>query len=696
MRKIILGATMASAIAYAMSAGVAYGDELFIEEDEPFIEEIVVEGEFRKTQLNQLAGSVSVLRPDEGAVLANHLDEILGRAANVNFAAGASRGRYIQIRGVGERGQFIEPLNPSIGLVVDGVDLSGIGTAATMFDVAQVEVFRGPQGTLYGANALAGLINVVTPAPDSTLTTAVQFDAGDYGALGAGVVVSGPLAEGAGFRISAHQYSDDGFIENDHLHEDDTNARDERTLRAKFIWGGQVTNWRLSLGQVDVDNGYDAFSLDNTRHTLSDQPGLDTQDTRYASLAADFRIWDRATLQASVGYVESDIEYGYDEDWAFVGFDPAGYSSRDLYARDVETLTAEARLVSNPAQGLWNGTLDWVLGVYSLTQDVGLQRTYSFLVDDFVSDFSVDRVALYAEVARVLANSLKLTVGARAERHESQYSDSFAVGFSPDDDLFGGRILLEKATASNGLLYGAISRGYKTGGFNADGSLDSDLREFGDEALWNLEVGYKAELIGEAMSLNVAVFRMQREDVQISTSIERMRAGGSVEFIEYIGNAAEGYNQGVEVGLSWRAVDNLTLFAEVGLLDTEFSDYTAVGGSNLDGRSQAHAPNYQFYTGGEYLFGDGWFARVEVEGKDEFYFSNSHDQMSDSYALVNATVGYETTKWSIRLWGRNLSDEDYFVRGFYFGNDPRDLYQPNLWTQLGAPRQIGVSLQANF
>jgi outer membrane receptor for ferric coprogen and ferric-rhodotorulic acid len=131
-------------------------------------------------------------------------------------------------------------------------------------------------------------------------------------------------------------------------------------------------------------------------------------------------------------------------------------------------------------------------------------------------------------------------------------------------------------------------------------------------------------------------------------------------------------------------------------LDTEFSDDTAVGGSNLDGRSQAHAPNYQFYTGGEYLFGDGWFARVEVEGKDEFYFSNSHDQMSDSYALVNATVGYETTKWSIRLWGRNLSDEDYFVRGFYFGNDPRDLYQPNLWTQLGAPRQIGVSLQANF
>ena len=88
--------------------------------------------------------------------------------------------------------------------------------------------------------------------------------------------------------------------------------------------------------------------------------------------------------------------------------------------------------------------------------------------------------------------------------------------------------------------------------------------------------------------------------------------------------------------------------------------------------------------------------RVPPEGKDEFYFSNTHDQTSDPYELVHAALGYEAESWSVRVWARNLTDEDYFVRGYYWGNDPREFYAPNLWTQLGAPRQIGVSVQASF
>ena len=92
----------------------------------------------------------------------------------------------------------------------------------------------------------------------------------------------------------------------------------------------------------------------------------------------------------------------------------------------------------------------------------------------------------------------------------------------------------------------------------------------------------------------------------------------------------------------------------------------------------------------------GWSARVEVEGKDEYYFSNSHAAKSDSYELINASVGYSSEHWSARLWGRNLSDEDYFVRGFFFGNDPRDFYTPRAFTQLGEPRQYGVTVQVNW
>jgi outer membrane receptor protein involved in Fe transport len=664
--------------------------------EEAVIEEIIVEGEFRQSNVDRLAGSVSVLRPEQGSAAANHLEEVLGRAPNVNYASGASRGRYFQIRGVGERGQFIEPLNPSVGLVVDGVDLSGVGTAATLFDVEQVEIFRGPQGTLYGANALAGLINVVTPNPTNTLTTQVRFDAGEYGALGMGAVVSGPLSERAGFRLSAHQYRDDGFIENDFLGADDTNDRDERTLRAKLDWRGDRSDWRLSVGHVDVDNGYDAFSLENDRHTRSDEPGQDVQETQYATLAATLNLLDSATLEASLGYVESDIEYGYDEDWTFVGFDPWEYSSTDLYSRDVETLTAEARLVSKPGQGLFDGSLDWVLGAYVYDQQVGLRRSYTYLSEDFVSEFGVDRLAIYGELARSLGENFNVRVGARLERHDADYDDSLGVSYRPDDDLVGGRILLERTLGSGAMLYAGVTQGYKTGGFNADGSLDADLREFGDEGLWNVEVGYKGRWLDDRLVVRGALFRMERDDIQIATSIVRVRGDGSAEFIEYTGNAAEGYNQGVEIELAWQATDRLRVHGSLGLLDTQFSDYVAAGGEDLDGRSQAHAPDYQFHLGADYLFGDGWFVTVEVEGKDEFYFSDSHGQKSQAYELVHAAIGYEADAWAVRLWGRNITDEDYFVRGYYFGNDPRVFYEPNLWTQLGAPSQVGVSLHASF
>ena len=136
----------------------------------PALEEIVVTGEFRQTDINRLPASVSVIGVQEmQARAAQHLEDVTGIVPNLNVTSGASRARYYQIRGIGERGQFEEPLNSSVGLLIDGVDFSGVGGVATLFDVEQIEVFRGPQGTRYGANALAGLINVKTNEPSDVL-----------------------------------------------------------------------------------------------------------------------------------------------------------------------------------------------------------------------------------------------------------------------------------------------------------------------------------------------------------------------------------------------------------------------------------------------------------------------------------------------------------------------------------------------
>jgi outer membrane receptor protein involved in Fe transport len=201
------------------------------------IEEIVVTGEFRDTRINQVPTSLSVITERQiKARNAQHLEELLGMAPNVNFASGASRGRFYQIRGIGERGQFVEPLNASVGLIVDNVDLSGIGTVGTLYDVGQVEVFRGPQGTLYGANALAGLVNITSNLPSSEFEAGARLEAGNYSTYSLGGYFSGPATETLGYRLALQQYRSDGWVDNKYLNEDDTNELEETTARGRLRW----------------------------------------------------------------------------------------------------------------------------------------------------------------------------------------------------------------------------------------------------------------------------------------------------------------------------------------------------------------------------------------------------------------------------------------------------------------------------
>ena len=618
------------------------------------IEEAVVTAEFRPMSAAEVPGSVSVLDPGANGDLINHLDELLSGAVNVNLTSGASRARFFQIRGIGERSQFVEPLNASVGLIVDGVDLSGLGGAATLFDVRQVEVLRGPQGTLYGANAMAGLINLVTPDVTENLSGSLQVDAGNYSARGAGGVLAGPISDDVGFRISARTYQDDGFIDNIYLNRDDTNARDERTLRGKLQGKLSKGSWQLAAGRIDVDNGYDAFSLDNNRITRSDEPGRDAQESLYFAFNATTKLSDAVLGEVALGWVDSDMAYGYDEDWTFDGFHPFGYRSTDLYLRDVETRTADVRLLSAPGQGLVDGAVDWLVGLYALDK-VDFSRHYTFAGGLFSSDYAIDRLALYGELAANLANDMRISVGLRAEQHESSYRDSAGVQFSPDDDLVGGRLLLERSLASGNLLYMSLTRGYKAGGFNTDGSLDADLREFDPESLWNMEVGFKGSLMDERLALSAALFRMQRRDVQISTSITRLREDGSAEFIGYTGNGAKGVNQGVEVEAVLRATDRLQLTASAGLLDTEFEDYINGSGEDLDGRDQAQAPAYQYYFAVDYRFTQALRLNISLEGKDDYYFSDGHAERSPSYAVYNGSLRYSVDAWELSVWVGTLA-----------------------------------------
>jgi iron complex outermembrane receptor protein len=677
---------------------------------ESTIEEIVVTSDFRDSTLLRTPASVTVL--DSAAIAqrqARHLEQVLNLAPNVNFSSGASRGRFVQIRGIGERSQFIEPLNPSVGTLVDGIDFTGIAGAATTMDVAQIELLRGPQGTLYGANALAGLINIRSNQPSEQLQGNMQVSVGDYDTRTISAAVGGPISDSLGYRLAAQQHSSDGYIENDFLRRNDTNNIDELSLRTILDWrASDDLDLKLTLFHVDADNGYDAFSLDNTRHTLSDTPGHDRHKATAAAVESSWQGADNFKLISLLSFADNDLEYGYDEDWAFpdicTGQPCEGweYNSADNYARQRDNASVDIKLVSEPEARIFNGSSDWVVGVYWRDQDEQLLREQTGN-NDFFSDFDTSNKALYAQLDTALSDSLTLISGLRVENREATYSDSDLVAHSVDESLWGGRLALQYQLTANRMIYGLVSRGYKAGGVNSNPSLTSEDREFDTELMWNFEAGLKGRWLDDRLQAQVAAFYQNRDDIQIKQSLVQSRDdSNAVDFTDYFGNAASGANFGLEVEFNWLATESLVWFGTLGLLS---ADYDIPLSDDLNNRQQAQAPNYQFALGGSYQVNDGLSVSIDIEGKDKFYLSSGHNEQTQSYELLNARLNYALGSWELSLWGRNLTDKDVIVRGFnfagftgneFYGNDPRKFYATEAYYQFGEPRMYGISGQYNF
>jgi iron complex outermembrane receptor protein len=661
------------------------------------LEEVIVIADFRNTNEADVATSISVISADAiSARGAQHFEEMVARIPNFNLSGGTGRARFFQIRGIGERSQFVEPINPSVGLLIDNVDFSGAGSVATLMDVEQIEVLRGPQGTRYGANALAGLINITTRDPEPDFGASIKATVGDYGHSTLGFTGTGPLSDNTSFRLAAEKHQSDGYYRNSFLNRDDVNQRNETSLRGKLKMVSDPsadTSWEtvFTLANTDIDNGYDAFTFDNSRITQSDQPGHDRQDS--TSIASN-TTWYGAALDlqiiASLG--RTDSEYGYDEDWTFDGFHPDGYSSFDNYARQRDTSSLEARLISNEPLQIASLETDWVVGIYGLQTDETLQRTYTF-DSDFSSDFDFTNLALFTQLDTALSSQWNLSTGLRVERRTANYSDSRGVQFDPNETLWGGRVGLQYTPQTRQMYYLSLSRGYKAGGFNTDGSLDADLREFSSESLLELELGAKLNLADDRLTLRGAIFVDQRRDQQVKSSLLRPRPDGSTEFIEYLGNAAEGTNQGIELESQWLALDNLSLFANVGLLRARFDRFINEAGVDLAGRDQAQAPRYTYSLGAQLAQGH-WQTDVSVDGKDDFFFSDRHELRSTTQTLLNANISYVRQDWRLRLWGRNLTNKDYTIRGFgSFGNNPANGYTTQPYVQFGEPRMIGFSAE---
>lgn len=697
IRRPVLSPAAALFITTAIGISHAHANDI---PDNLSINEVIVHADFRGSELQATPASISIVDADSiNQRGSKHIEEILALVPNINYAAGASRGRYFQIRGIGERSQFVAPLNPSVGTYVDGIDFTGFGGAATLLDVQQVEILRGSQGTRFGANALAGVVNIKTVEPSNISEGYIKAQAATYNSYGLEAARGGQLTNTVLYRASFGQTTSDGFFDNTSLNREDTNNLDEFTSRLKLRWlAAEDLTLDLSMMLLDIDNGYDAFSLDANRKTMSDQPGHDRQISKALGVNVDWSLSNALSMRSIITTNRTDAEYGYDEDWTDPDFQP-GYQAFDNYQRDIARDSAEVRWLSGPEGRFANS--DWLLGIFAQQSTIDLNRDYTYS-SLFTSRYKTESLSLFTELNTQLSDSTVLTSGLRFENWQSDYTDSNQISGGNDENLVGAKLALEFTNSSGDLLYASLTRGYKAGGFNGEVNLPSEsFRRFDTEYQWNYELGGKFRSPNRQLTHYINLFYTDRQDLQLKSSTPVPNENGGTSFVDFTTNAGKGYSYGLEWEMTWQPADNLSVATSLGLLKTKITEHTNpdTDAFNLQGRAAAHAPEFMFSTSLDYLLNERLSATLEVQGKDKFYYSDSHNFQSQAYNLVNTRLTYSHRDYQIVLYANNITDKEFGVRGFAgWDADPRSGagFDETEFQQLGAPRVLGVSIRSDF
>jgi outer membrane receptor protein involved in Fe transport len=730
-RNILIRAVWLAALPLAVAAAADDSDTEYSEPPGP-LEEVVVSA-FRRSPVQEMNASISILdqRAIQSAAL-QHFEELIGLVPNMNFSGDGSRARYFQLRGIGELEQYEGAPNPSVGFIVDDIDLSGVGGISTVFDIEQIDVLRGPQATRFGASALAGVVYVQSADPSSERAWHAEALAGSDGTLAAGLAAGGGLGDSLSGRFSVHQYRGNGFYDNVSRGTDDSNERDELTARGKLLWElGSGWSAKLSLLLADFDNGYDAWSPENGRITFSDNPGRDEQQTLGASLRFSGPVGAGLEAASITGYADSDVFFSFDGEWGDAAYwAPYGYDYVYGDTRERTSVSQEFRLLSTPGGGLFDGRGSWVLGIYAQRLEESDDIRSAGLYDDSAdapnswcapclddttlqSDYEATNYAVFGRLDTTLTDRLTLNSGLRLERWRADYADLFtdyvygdpdqpvSNEFHPRENLWGGDVGLDYRWSDQTRLYGLLSRGYKAGGFNPSlaralgpgAELGPEAIAFAPETLLNYEAGLKSLWLDGTLGFDLALFYMDRGDMQLRSSAQFTDNPNDFVFIT---SNAEGHAWGLEAAVTWQVSGPWRLHGGLGLLKSEIDAYGLEREADIEGelpgREFAHAPPYTLNLGATYSGRSGWLARIDLKAVGSFYFDYSHDDKSGSYQVVNARFGKQWSHWSVFAWVRNLFDEPYFTRGFSFGLEP-PAFPRKSYTRLGDPRHYGITVR---
>lgn len=675
------------------------------------LEPVRVTADLWASPLARLPASVTVF--DDAALRSGnvrHFGDLVDQIPNLTWTGGTSRPRYLQIRGIGENSQYEgETPDSAVRFLVDDLDFTGLGTLGGTFDVSQVEVLRGPQAGAFGANAAGGVVRLVTNAPTPFWTGRVETNVGEDALREGGFAVGGPLAaakpEQFMVRLAVHQSSSDGFRRNVTLNRA-TNARDEFTARLRFTANlSPAWRWEGTALFSDVNNGFDAFALDNNgRSTFSDQPGRDEQRSAALSLRGTYAGLDGVRLTTVTSGSRVKSVYSYDDDWT-----AASYQGFSDLRRERSGFNQELRLDSAATRDALGWIDRWTLGAFFANTDE--DGTYTNEDPDNLrglrSAYNADNLALFGQIAHDLSARTRLIFGLRTERVEidgrgtktrfrkTRGTYDPVVTFVPafSDTLLGGKVTLEHDLSTAVLAFASVTRGYKAGGVNIDARISppADPLTYGTEQLWNYEAGLRGHALDRRLTGEITAFYLDRAETQVRDSAG---FGGSYRF--FTSNGRTAHIVGYEAAAGYAVTPAWSFRGTLSQMSSALDPFTLTNGSTGGGRRLANTPRYGYTLGTDFRpAAGGLFAHAEIVGRASQFDSNNQNEARRAFHLYNASLGYAWREWTFTLWGKNILNTRYEKRVFFFGNEDPD-YIETRYEDRADPRQLGVSAAYRF
>lgn len=640
------------------------------------------------------------------------------------------------LRGVGS--QISSPgLESSVATYVDGVYIGAVSPALLkLSDVAQIEVLKGPQGTLFGRNTTGGLVQVTTRDPGKTFEANIEAGYATFETITSSAYLNVPISDNVSTNLAAQvSGAGKGWGTNLGTGNPTYKLNSEVALRNKWDFNlGSGTRLRL-MGDYEYHNDTNYFLSQNLPGQIV-APGYTTHATGWDSdAAADVKVQSKAwgltgRLSHDFGFATLTDTLAYrDTSFNLLNFvsnyAPAPYDSIHFfwYTKNHQW-TNELQLASNNT-----GAFKWTTGLfYYNATDINHQPAVSGPLGppfNFVTDsrLNTSSIAVYAQGSYEITPKTTLTVGARYSNDKHTVNGAYVV--SPAVFSFlnltstlpsfskgsvAARISLAHRLTDDTLIYASYNRGTKSGGFNP---VQINNPPFGDEKLDAYEVGTKIKFMDRKAQFNLAGFYYNYGNIQVQSF---KNAGPPTVY-----NATSATLYGVDADFQFRPVSNLSIIASTSYVHSKFGDfptaefygacdaahvtsgqctapYAAGGGyyiynANAKGFELPRAPKFTGSATVNYTVPVS-FGKFDLSGtysyNSGFYTTPGHELYQQAFSRVNASVQYSTEdeRYYVRVWGSNLSNTHDVQQLNFLNSGPIALYN--------SPRTYGVTFGAKI